>query len=546
MKIALLQLNPTVGDLAGNATSVLTAWRRAAARGADLALTTELALTGYPPKDLLLYSGFVRRAEAEAQHLAALGADLPPLLLGTVVPNPAPGRPLWNAALLLVGGSVVRTFGKTLLPTYDVFDEDRYFEPFRGDRLLALGGYRLAVTICEDVWTGPHSPVAHRYHTDPLVEIASQQPHILLNLSASPFVLGKQGLREAMLANIARRHQTHICYANQAGGNDDLVFDGRSSFHGPDGRLLARGAAFATDIVICDTAATVTHLAEDDFSAPAETWRALVAGTRDYVRKSGFHQVLLGLSGGVDSALTATVAVHALGADNVLGVLMPSPFSSQGSLDDSRELARRLGIRTHTLAIADLMAAYDTTLAPVLESRPRDVTEENLQARIRGNLLMALSNKFGAMLLTTGNKSELAVGYCTIYGDMNGGFAVLSDVPKTLVYAVSRHVNATLGDPIPAAILTKAPSAELRPGQTDQDSLPPYELLDEILRRHIEEYQGQEEMVAAGFEPQVVARVLALIKGAEFKRWQAAPGIKISRRAFGGGWRMPLACKRPL
>ena len=547
MKIGLLQMNPTVGDIAGNVRAMAQAHAEAVAAGAQLCVTSELAVCGYPPKDLLLYRSFIAKVAAAVRELAAAIDPGVPLLAGGVAVNPAgQGRPLYNCAFLLTGGAVGRIFGKTLLPTYDVFDEDRYFEPYAGLRTFDLNGRTVGVTICEDIWNDKGFRPARRYGRDPLEELVPERPEVVVNLSASPFCLGKQSFRQSMLGGLAAKHRCHLIYVNQAGGNDDLVFDGRSAAYGPDGALYARCAPFAAEVRVIDTGERSGGLAEDDFTPPAETWAALVAGTRDYVRKSCFSGVLLGLSGGIDSALTAAVAAQALGPEQVLGVLMPSPFSSQGSLDDSLELARRLNIRTLTLPIAPVMAAFEGALAGAFAGLPRDVTEENIQARIRGNLLMALSNKHRMLLLTTGNKSELAVGYCTIYGDMSGGYAVISDVPKTLVYAVSRHVNLVHGGPIPEAIITKAPSAELRPDQKDQDSLPPYEILDEILRLHIEDYRSAEEIAAAGFEPETVAKVLKLVKGAEFKRWQAAPGIKISERAFGTGWRMPLACVRPL
>lgn len=548
MKIGLLQLNPLIGDLAGNARKIQEAVRRAASLGAELCVTGELALLGYPPRDLLLYRSVLERTLAEAEKLAAALQGGPALLVGGVEPNPGPGRPAFNCAFFLEGGVVRRSFRKTLLPTYDVFDEDRYFEPRPEGQgnVLEFRGQRIAVTICEDVWNDKEFWLRPRYRRDPLAEAAQAGAGLVVNLSASPFALGKQALRESMLSAAAAGHGTPLVFVNQVGGNDDLVFDGRSAAFGPDGALSARAPGFVEDVRVVDMAALAGEVAADDFSPEAETLRALVLGTRDYVRKSGFKRVLLGLSGGIDSAVTATVAAQALGPENVQGVLMPSPFSSPGSLKDAQELADNLGIETLTLPIETIMRAFDGTLAQAFAGRPRDVTEENIQARIRGNLLMALSNKHGAMLLTTGNKSELAVGYCTIYGDMSGGFGVISDVPKTAVYRLARFVNERFGAPIPGAILTKPPSAELRPNQTDQDSLPPYELLDEILALHVEEHYSAEEIVAAGFDEAVVRRVVALVGTAEFKRRQAAPGIKISGRSFGTGWRMPLACVRPL
>ncbi len=546
MKLALLQLNPVVGDLPGNARRITEAVKKATALGAELCVTTEMALLGYPPRDLLLYAATLRRTREAAETLAAELAGLPPVLVGAVEANPSrEGRNAFNCAFLLRGGRVERSFRKTLLPTYDVFDEDRYFEPSPPgfDNVFELNGLSIAVTICEDLWNDAGFWPRPRYHADPVKEILRRRPDLLLNLSASPFSLGKQALRQSMLGALAKKLGRLLLYANQVGGNDDLVFDGRSCAFGPDGSLLARARGFEEDLLLVDTEAA-SRIAEDDFGPEAETWRALVLGTRDYIRKTGFSKALLGLSGGIDSALTAAVAAEAVGPENVTGVLMPSPFSSRGSIDDSLALARNLGIKILTLPIAPLMDGFAAALKEPFAGLAPDTTEENIQSRIRGNLLMALSNKTGAMLLTTGNKSELAVGYCTIYGDMSGGFAVLSDLPKTAVYALARWLNAARGGVIPEPVLTKAPSAELKPGQTDQDSLPPYEVLDAILALHVEDCLSGEEIAARGFDRATVERVLKLVACAEFKRRQAAPGIKLTDRSFGTGWRMPLACKR--
>ncbi|MEO8257251.1 MAG: NAD+ synthase [Acidobacteriota bacterium] len=545
MKIALLQINPTVGDLHGNSRLIVEAAGAAARLGADLAATPELALVGYLPRDLLLSDGFVRRAWAAAAGLAAEIAALPPVLVGLPEPNAADeGRPLYNTAVLLRGGRIEQRFRKALLPTYDVFDEDRYFEPFHGPQLLELGGQRLGISICEDVWNDRDFWKRRRYHHDPIDELLHAGAQAIVNLSASPFSAGKRRLREQMLGSMARKHGVPLVYVNQFGGNDDLVFDGLSCGFDAAGAPIARGRAFDADIVVCDLAHGQPIAAVADEPVESEIWRALVLGTRDYARKCGFRSVVLGLSGGIDSALTAAIAAEALGADRVLGVLMPSPFSSRGSIDDARQLAAHLGIETLTLPIEPAMQAMDLILHDAFAGAARDVTEENIQARIRGNLLMALSNKRGALLLTTGNKSELAVGYCTLYGDMSGGLAVIADVPKTMVYRVARWLNAARGRPvIPEPTLIKAPSAELRPDQTDQDSLPPYDVLDEILQRHVEQHQPGEEIVAAGFDPETVRRVLRLVRISEFKRKQAAPGLKVTDRAFGTGWRMPIAAR---
>ena len=578
VKIALLQIDPTVGDLEGNAGLLAEAAGEAARAGAELAVASELCLLGYPPRDLLLSRAFVGRSWEVCARLAEELRDGPALLVGLAEANEgSAGRPLYNAATLLAGGAITQVFRKTLLPTYDVFDEDRYFEPADGPQLMDWHGLRLGISVCEDVWNDHDFWKRRRYHSDPVEGLVAAGAAGIVNMSASPFAIGKQPHREAMLGAIARRHGVPVLYVNQVGGADELVFDGRSGAFAADGTLVARAAAFAPDVLVVDTgdlggvkggraavgaaapgggapapgsAASAAHaftsrppvLAADDFTPASEIWRALVLGVRDYVAKSGFERALVGLSGGIDSAVVAAVAAEALGPDNVLCVLMPSPYSSAGSVTDAEVLAAGLGVRTTTLPIEPIMASFDSTLAPAFEGRPADVTEENVQARIRGNLLMALSNKFSSLLLTTGNKSELAVGYCTIYGDMSGGLAVISDVPKTLVYEVARWLNETRGrDVVPRAIIDKAPSAELRPDQTDQDSLPPYDELDGILRLLVEEHRGADEIVAAGYERATVERVARLVTANEFKRKQAAPGLKVTDLAFGMGWRMPIA-----
>ncbi len=544
MKIGVLQINPLVGDIQGNARQIARAAREAGQAGADLCLTPETAILGYPPRDLLLYQSVVAEAVAAGHALALELKDGPPLLLGGVETNEGQGAPIYNCAFFMEGGKIRQTFRKTLLPSYDVFDETRYFEPSQNNGLLDLRGQKIAVTICEDAWNDKGFWPRRRYSRDPLEEAVALAPDIIVNLSASPFILGKQKLRESMLSAVAARHALPLVYCNQVGGNDDLVFDGRSAAYAPDGKLFARAGGFVEDLLLVDTDTLQGRISPDDFSVEGEAWRALVLGTRDYVRKSGFKSALLGLSGGIDSAVTAAVAAEALGPENVLGVLLPSPYSSEGSIKDSLELAKNLGIKTMTLPIEQIMRAFESTLAEPFAGRPKDIAEENIQSRIRGNLLMALSNKFGSLLLTTGNKSELAVGYCTIYGDMAGGFAVISDLPKTLVNRLARHVNSLGREIIPRTILDKPPSAELAPGQKDSDSLPPYELLDEILSLHIEQGLSGPEIIKLGLEKDLVHKVLRMVASAEFKRRQAAPGVKISPRSFGSGWRMPLASKR--
>jgi NAD+ synthase (glutamine-hydrolysing) len=541
LRIALLQTNPTAGDLDGNTSLILCAARDAQAQGADLMVTSELALMGYLPRDLLMSEGFVRRAGEKLTSMAAGLQDAPPLLIGVATVNPAPmGRPLFNSAVLLQNGAVGPAFHKMLLPTYDVFDEDRYFEPAAQPQMLDLGGWRLGISICEDVWNDRDFWARQRYHEDPIEVLAQSGARAIINLSASPFTVGKQALREMMLSHMAQKYELPIVIVGQAGGNDDLIFDGHSAAFDAKGRMFARAKGFASDVIVVDIEKSIGTIAPENFEPEAEIWSALVLGVRDYARKTGFHQVLLGLSGGIDSALTAAIAADAVGSGNVLGVLMPSAYSSAGSVDDSLALAQNLGIRTVTLPISAIMGAYDTVLADPFRGLPAGVTEENIQSRIRGSLLMALSNKFGPLLLTTGNKSELAVGYCTLYGDMNGGLAVIADLPKMMVYRVARWRNRRKPD-IPEAILTKPPSAELRPGQTDQDSLPPYELLDQILELHVEQSKSAEEIIALGFEEVTVRRVAKLMRNAEFKRKQAAPVLKVTSRAFGTGWRMPIA-----
>ncbi|MEM9567482.1 MAG: NAD+ synthase [Cyanobacteria bacterium P01_E01_bin.34] len=561
MKIALLQLNPIVGDLAGNAELIRAGVEQAATAGAEIAVTSELALLGYPPRDLLLRQEFVEQAASTLKTLAgALPSEIV-AIVGTVAINATGvGRPLYNSAAWLQGGEIARMFHKRLLPTYDVFDEDRYFEPAQELNLVEFGGTTLGISICEDIWNDRDFWQHRRYAIDPVEEMARAGADIVINLSASPFSVGKQSVRVEMMGSIARKHRLPLLYVNQVGGNDDLVFDGASCAFDRGGQLQAEGAAFEPDIVIVDpmtgagpTAASTIDTensgegkSDDGMQtswprdSAEELYWALVLGTRDYARKCGFKQVVLGLSGGIDSAVTAAIAAEAVGPKNVLGVLMPSPYSSAGSIDDALELVENLGIEAEKIEIAPMMQAFDEALADPFQGLQPGIAEENLQSRIRGNLLMAMSNKFGRLLLTTGNKSELAVGYCTIYGDMSGGLAVISDVPKTQVYDLARWMNRKRSL-IPISTIEKPPSAELKPNQQDSDSLPPYDLLDEILRLHVEEHLGTSAIVARGFETQVVERIVALVKRAEFKRRQAAPGLRVTDRAFGTGWRMAIA-----
>jgi NAD+ synthase (glutamine-hydrolysing) len=526
--------------VAGNSALIVDGIQRARDQRADLVVTPELALMGYLPRDLLMSRGFVRKSCNELARIAGELKDAPPALIGIATPAPGDmGRPLYNSAVLVHDGKVGPAFHKTLLPTYDVFDEDRYFEPAREPGVLECNGWRLGISICEDVWNDRDFWQRRRYHIDPIEELTRKGAQAIVNLSASPFTVGKQEMRERMLGQMASKYRVPLLITNQVGANDDLIFDGRSAAFDENGCLFARARGFADDLIVVDLDERSGTVSEDDFTPEAEIWNALVLGVRDYARKTRFHQVLIGLSGGIDSALTAAIAAEAMGPENVLGVMMPSVYSSEGSVSDSEELARNLGIGTRMLPIAPIMNTFESALADAFRGLPADVTEENIQSRIRGTLLMALSNKFGSLLLTTGNKSEMSVGYCTLYGDMNGGLAVIADLPKMMVYRVSQWRNRRKPD-IPEAILTKAPSAELRPNQTDQDSLPPYELLDEILELHVEQSQSAEEIIAQGFDETTVRRVLRLVRMAEFKRKQAPPILKVTSRAFGTGWRMPI------
>ncbi len=570
MKIAIAQINPTIGDLTGNVKQILTAAEQAASQGVRLLLTPELSLCGYPPRDLLLDPSFV---DAMATALHQLAQDLPPqlaMLVGCIEPNEESlafgGKSLFNSIAWLEQGKIQQIFHKRLLPTYDVFDEHRYFEPGLQVNSFTLDNIHIGVTICEDLWNDEEFWGKRSYAVNPIADLAQLGVDLIVNLSASPYSVGKRQLREAMLQHAAVRYQTPILYANQVAANDDLIFDGCSVGFNRVGKMVCRARAFETDLVVVEFDEQQRDLQLSWVAAmpdaDEEIWNALVLGVRDYARKCGFAKVVIGLSGGIDSSLVAAIASSALGQNNVLGVLMPSPYSSDHSIQDALELATNLGIQTHTLPIAQLMQVYDLTLAELFAGTPFGLAEENIQSRIRGNLLMAIANKFGYLLLSTGNKSEMAVGYCTLYGDMNGGLAVIADVPKTRVYSLCRWLNARgresreslhptpvrkqapyFREIIPENILAKPPSAELKPGQVDQDSLPPYEILDDILQRLIHNHQSAAQIVAAGYDPVVVDRVIQLVARAEFKRRQAPPGLKITDRAFGTGWRMPIANK---
>ncbi len=539
MKVALAQLNTTVGDLAGNEAKILAAYQRGIDAGVELVICPELSVCGYPPRDLLHKRSFIPGNWAVVQRLAAATGKVG-LLIGYAGSNDKrPGREATNSAALLQNGGILATRHKTLLPTYDVFDEDRYFEPATENLPVTFNGQKIGITICEDIWNDEDFWKDRRYQRNPAVDLANAGAKLLLNISASPWHLGKNTTRREMLANLAAKTGCPLLYCNLVGGNDELVFDGASMAFDGTGQLGVEGVCFGEDFLVVDTAKPGVigpHLMEDEESI----YRALVLGLRDYVHKCGFKSVVLGLSGGIDSALTAVIAVEALGPENVRGVSLPSQYSSQGSLDDAQILAQNLGIQHDVIPIQNAFESVKAELQPVFAGRKEDTAEENIQARLRGVILMAMSNKFGSLLLTTGNKSELAVGYCTLYGDMCGGLAVISDVPKTMVYRLSNWINREQ-EIIPPASITKPPSAELRPNQTDQDSLPSYDVLDAILEAYVVQCKSPAEIVEAGFQDADVKRVVKLIDFNEYKRRQAAPGIKVTSKAFGVGRRIPIA-----
>jgi NAD+ synthase (glutamine-hydrolysing) len=556
VKIALAQINPTVGDFAGNAKKILEYAARAEALGVGLVVFPELAVCGYPPADFLEKASFVARAEQVAAELAewTAGTGRPAILCGTVMATKASvGKQVRNVAALLDGGKVNFVQQKMLLPFYDVFDEQRYFEPATEQTLICVRGEPLAITICEDAWNDKGFWPRQMYPVDPVEKLMGKweaqskeiagKPRVILNISASPYWQGKPQVRQSMLAALAQRHGAFVAMANQVGGNDSLVFDGSSLVIRPDGEVVARAASFAEDLVVFDTHDGAAVADETQVDEVAAMWDALVLGTRDYVRKCGFSKVLVGLSGGIDSALVAAIAVEALGKENVIGVGMPTEYSSLGSIDDAKKLAKNLGVRFELLPVHDIFAQFQFLLQPLFQGTPFGLAEENLQPRIRGTLLMALSNKFGALVLTTGNKSEMSTGYCTLYGDMVGALAVIGDVMKTRVYALSRYVNRTK-EVIPWATISKPPSAELRPEQRDTDSLPPYDVLDPILEAYVERYCSAEQIAEEqGLDVALVRSVLQLVEKSEYKRQQAAPVLKVTRKSFGMGRRFPIAVK---
>jgi NAD+ synthetase len=546
VKIALAQINPTVGDFGGNLEKIAAASRRAAAQGARLTVFSELAICGYPPADFLEKPSFLDRCRAAVDELAAATSELPTAVLtGVALPsNAASGKPAVNAAVLLDRGQLLLEQHKRLLPFYDVFDEQRYFSPAKQQQVIELDGLRLAITICEDAWNDKSFWPRRLYSVDPMEELMDQYPALHINLSSSPFWHGKRAIRREMLAAIARRDSIPMLMCNQVGGNDSLIFDGSSFALDAHGQLIAQAASFGEDLIVVDpfqAPALHEQAPQDDDTEAA--YRALVLGTRDYVRKCGFSKVLIALSGGIDSALVAAVAKDALGAENVLAIGMPSPYSSSGSIDDSRKLAANLGIRFEVIGISGLFGEYTQTLQPLFTGKKPDTTEENIQSRIRGTLMMALSNKFSSLVLTTGNKSEMAVGYCTLYGDMVGALAVIGDLVKTRVYAVCHWLNRER-EIIPRAILEKPPSAELRPDQKDTDSLPPYDVLDPILEAYVERYEPPERIAQEhGFPLDLVKQVVRLVERSEYKRQQAAPVLKVTSKSFGMGRRFPIAVK---
>jgi len=561
MKIALAQINPIIGDISSNANQIHQQILRAREHQAQLVIFPELALIGYPPRDLLLKPAVIDRCVQTIEALAIVCTDIA-AIIGYPCPNDqAKGRPLYNAVALCQGGAVVNRTFKSLLPTYDVFDEQRYFEPGPASHEVLCGQIKLGVSICEDLWNDPQLISRQLYHTDPIETLANTQAQLLINCSASPFTLNKHAFRLRLLKAAAKRMGRPVVFCNQVGSNDDLVFDGNSCVIGATGNVIAHAKDFESDLLIADIdlgdeSPPIDNRCETPKEGIESVYHALVLGLRDYCHKCGFTSAVLGLSGGIDSALTAVLAVAALGPQRVRAVAMPSRYSSKGSITDAAELARRLGIQFDVIPIEKTHHAFDQVLVEQFRGLAVDTTEENIQARIRGTILMALSNKWGSLLVTTGNKSEMAVGYCTLYGDMAGGLAILSDVPKTMVNQLAQWINQSsrsrlgqqLGhEVIPKSTLTKPPSAELRPDQVDQDSLPPYPLLDQIIERYVELEQSGQQIIdeLAGTSPhvnaQTVEQVIRMIDRNEYKRRQAAPGLKVTSRAFGFGRRMPIA-----
>lgn len=543
MRIGIAQINTTVGDMAGNTEQIISAYKRLCREGAELVVFPEMAITGYPPRDLLFKQRFVPNNE-EALLRIASQAENTPVLLGFVESNTSKiGRRFFNAAAWCRGGQIYKIFHKSLLPSYDVFDEDRYFQPAEKPECIQFKGKKIGITICEDIWTHPTVETRRRYNTDPLRILAEEKVDLIVNLSASPWHNEKNDIRSTLITDAASQCHCPVVYCNMVGGNDELIFDGRSLVANEQGDITCAMEAFKEDFAVVDMEESHYRISSSYVQSEMKNiYQALVLGLRDYVHKSGFKKALIGLSGGIDSAVTAVIAKEALGADNVIGISLPSNISSQHSKDDAQSLAENLGIEFHYLPIAEVVESAEKTLQTLFQGQPRDVTEENIQARARGLLLMAISNKFGALLLTTGNKSELAVGYCTLYGDMCGGLAVISDLPKTKVYDLARDINSKQ-EIIPDTTITKPPSAELRPDQMDEDSLPPYDVLDAILKAYVEEGRSRADIAALGHDRAVVDDVIRKVDLNEYKRKQAAPGLKITPLAFGVGRRIPIVQK---
>ena len=545
MKIALAQINPTVGDFSGNLAKILEYVTRAADRHADLVMFPELSVCGYWPADLLEKPSFLERAEESVLEIAAATAKSGlAVLCGSVTAHhSSTGKQVLNTALLLKDGAIVFRQHKMLLPFYDVFDEQRYFEPAREQALFTLGAEQIALTICEDAWNDKDFWETRRYAVDPVDELVRAGGSVILNISASPYWRGKRRTREAMLAALAQRHKLPVLMVNQVGGNDSLIFDGTSLALDCQGKVIGQGKSFEEDLIVVDTTEMQGEVHDTMLGLDAGAYNALVLGTRDYIRKCSFTKAVIGLSGGIDSALVCAIAVDAVGKENVMAIGMPSPYSSAGSIDDSEHLAKNLGIHFEVLKIGPIFFEFTATLAPLFTGHDADITEENLQSRIRGALLMAISNKLGALVLTTGNKSEMSTGYCTLYGDMVGALAVIGDAVKTNVYRLARYVNRDR-EVIPEAILNKPPSAELRPGQVDTDSLPPYDVLDPIIEAYVERYETPEAIATEmKVDRELVRHVVQLIERSEYKRQQAAPVLKITPKSFGMGRRFPIAVK---
>jgi len=540
MRIALAQINTTVSALEYNVAKIKSYINKARQRGAELVVFPEMTITGYPPKDMLEYPWFIEKNLKMLEDVISASKGIG-VIVGYIDRQPDNvGKDRFNAAALIEDGKLISRHFKSLLPTYDVFDEGRYFESAKHVRVTGFRGLRLAITICEDIWNTELYWGRRLYEFDPVEELAKQGFDYLINISASPYWLGKRAKKREMFQTLVRQYQRPLIQVNLVGGNDELIFDGWSTVMSPQGELLAQTRDFEESLVIFDTERLSGEIQPESNEGVERIYHALILGLRDYVRKTGFRKVVVGLSGGIDSSVVCTLAVHALGKENVLGVLMPSRYSSESSLRDAEELATRLGIEYKVIPIETIYQSYLDTLTPHFEGKESDVTEENIQARIRGNILMALSNKHGYLVLSTGNKSELSVGYCTLYGDMAGGLAVISDVPKMQVYELARYLNRE-HEIIPQSVLVKPPSAELRPNQKDTDSLPPYEILDQIIHAYVEEHKSIEEIASMGFDKKTVEKMVRRIEQNEYKRHQAPPGLKVTSKAFGFGWRMPIA-----